>query len=144
MKDNLLVFAIILFASLLFFSGCTDSKEKENLDRDDIGAEDASVVVRVWADEKIRLTLVSAGDNIPDFGYSLKDSVRILVNGEKLSDDNLTGNIGWEVNESLFIGGNPPVLEDIDEDVTGLEPGDYLVAVIILETLIFEDYVDIK
>lgn len=142
MKDNLLVFAIILIASILFFSGCTDSANKEYLDKSEIGAENASVVV-TYRNDRIRLILTDGGDNIPDFGYSLKDSVRILLDGKKLSDDNLTGNIGWVEGETLYIGGSPPTLDDVEEDVDTLKPGDYLVTVIILETLIFEDSVQI-
>jgi hypothetical protein len=89
------------------------------------------------------LILTEGGDNIPDFGYSLKDSVTIKLDGQKLSDDNLTGNIGWEEGETLYIGGTPAVLEDTEEDVKILQPGSYLITVIILETLIFEDVVDI-
>jgi len=142
MKDNLLVFALILIASILFFSGCTDSTKNDFSEKDEAHAENASVVVTP-RNEKIRLILVEGGDNIPSFGYSLKDSVTIKIDGKKLSDDNLTGNIGWEVGETLYIGGNPPVLEDVENNVDSLGIGDYLVTVIILETVVFEDDVQI-
>jgi len=80
---------------------------------------------------------------MPSFGYSLKDSVRIILNGEELSDDNLTGNLGWEEFENLYIGGNPPVLDDDLSNVDILEPGDYQITIIILETVIFDDEVRI-
>ena len=142
MKDNLLSFALILIASILFFSGCTDSTKNGFSEKDEVQAENASVVVTP-RNEKIRLILVEGGDNIPSFGYSLKDSVTIKLDGKKLSDDNLTGNIGWEEGETLYIGSNPPVLEDVEQNVDSLGSGDYLVTVIILETIVFEDKVQI-
>jgi hypothetical protein len=56
-----------------------------------------------------------------------------------LSDDNLTGNIGWEKNEELFIGGNPPILDDEISKVDMLEHGYYNVTVIILEKVVYDD-----
>jgi hypothetical protein len=142
MKDNLLVFALILIASILFFSGCTDSSEKDSSEKGTIPLESASAVARS-ENGRINLTLISVGDNMPSFGYSLKDSVRIILNGEELSDDNLTGNLGWEEFENLYIGGNPPVLDDDLSNVDILEPGDYQITIIILETVIFDDEVRI-
>jgi hypothetical protein len=135
MKDNLLVFTIILIASLLFFSGCTDSKTGNT----DLGNSHIKIPpgVMVLSDTgRIRIVLVTGGDDIPSYGYSLKDSVTIKLNDTTLSDDNLTGNIGWEEDESLFIGSSPPILDDEISKVDMLEPGYYNVTVFILETVV--------
>jgi hypothetical protein len=136
MKDNLLVFALILIVSILFFSGCFDSA------KDAVDA--SSPVVNVIAQNQIiKLTLVEGGKDIPSFGYSLKDSVEIRLNGTILSDDNLSGNVGWEVNESLYIGGWTPVLDDEEQIVDKLAPGYYLITVRILEVVIFDDEISV-
>ena len=142
MKDNLLVFTVILIASILFFSGCTDSKKKDSSENGNMESENASVM-GLSESGRIRIILVTVGDNIPSFGYSLKDSVKIKINGTELSDDNLTGNIGWEEDESLYIGGNPPILDDKLLNVDELEPGDYQITVIILETVVYDDVIKI-
>jgi hypothetical protein len=142
MKDNLLVFAIILIASILFFSGCTDSKTG-NTESNNHYLEIPPSVMVLSDTGRIRIVLAIGGDNIPSYGYSLKDSVTIKINDTKLSDDNLTGNIGWEENESLFIGSSPPVLDDEMSKVDMLEPDDYKITVIILESVVYEDVIKI-
>ena len=137
MKDNLLVFALILIASILFFSGCTDSRT-ENKESDNYHQTMSPTVMVLSDTSRIRIILATGGDNMPSFGYSLKDSVTIKLNGTTLSDDNLTGNIGWEEDESLFIGSNPPVLDDEISKVEMLESGYYNVTVIILETVVYD------
>lgn len=138
MKDNLLVFGLILIASILFFSGCTDSTTG-NKESNNHYIEIPPSVMVLSDTGRIRIILSIGGDDIPSYGYSLKDSVTIKLNDTVLSDDNLTGNIGWEEGESLFIGGSPPILDDEISKVDMLERGYYNVTVIILETVVYDD-----
>ena len=140
MKENALVLIVILIASILFFAGCTDSKPKNKAPDFETSVENASVMV-LAENDSIKIVLVTGGDDIPSFGYSIKDSVIIKLNGTELSDDNLTGNIGWEVGESLYIGGSTPTLYDGELEVGALYPGDYIVTVTIIDTVVYDDLI---
>lgn len=109
---------------------------------EDSGAEQASAVVKV-NNSKIRITLTTGGDNMPSSGYFFENMVTIRLNGTALSENQLEGNIGWEVGESLYIGGNTPILDDDESAVGPLGPGDYAITVTIIETVIFDDVITI-
>ncbi len=106
------------------------------------GAENA-VVVAMREDEKIKITLTTGGDNYPSAGYLFADSVTIRLNGTVLAENNIEGNTSWEEGESLYIGGSTPTLDDDPLDVEPLSPGDYLVTIIIKETVVFDDSIKI-
>jgi len=74
MKDNLLVFALILIASILFFSGCTDSKT-ENKESDNFPLKIPPGVMVFSEEGKIVIALVTGGNDMPSYGFSLKDSL---------------------------------------------------------------------
>jgi parallel beta-helix repeat protein len=101
-----------------------------------------SVVVNV-ENSKIKITLTKGGNNYPSTGYSFADSVTIRLNGTALEEIKLVGNTGWEVGESIFIGGSTPVLDDEESNVNQLSPGSYFITVIIKEIVIFDDLITI-
>jgi len=105
-------------------------------------AESASVVVRA-SNSKIKMTLVCGGQNYPSSGYSFAIDVTIRLNGTVLPESNLEGNTGWEVGESLYIGGSTPILDDEESAVDPLNSGDYTITITIIETVIFDDIVTI-
>jgi len=104
--------------------------------------EYASVVVKE-ENSKIKITLTTGGNNYPSNGYSFANSVTIRLNGTALDENNLVGNTGWEVGESLYIGGSTPTLDDDESAVNQLGLGTYFVTVIIMEIIIFDDTVTI-
>ena len=107
-------------------------------------AENAAVNVKT-ENGKIKITLTKSGDRMPDTGYTFSNSVAIRINGTELSETGITaGNFGWELGESLFIGGTNPTLDDTSSDVVRLGAGEYSVTVTVIKTVIFEDMVDIK
>lgn len=107
------------------------------------GKEDASVVVRN-VNNKIKITLTTGGQNYPNNGYSFANSVSIWLNGTVLAENNLGGNTGWEIGESLYIGGRIPILDDDESAVGQLDPGKYYITITILETVIFDDLITIE
>jgi len=108
----------------------------------DSEAESASVVVRE-DNSKIKMTLVSGGQNYPNDGYSFENSVTIRLNGSVLDENNLEGNTGWQIGESLYIGGSNPILDDEESAVGKLGPGSYSITITIIETVIFDDVITI-
>ena len=80
---------------------------------------------------------------MPSTGYFFENMVTIRLNGTVLSENKLEGNIGWEIGESLYIGGSIPTLDDEESAVGKLGPGDYTITVTIIETVIFDDVITI-
>ena len=106
-------------------------------------SESASVVVRA-ENSKIKITLTTAGPNYPSTGYSYTDSVKIRCNGTLLTETGIsTGNTGWEVGESLYIGGATPTLDDNASDLIALAPADYSISVTVMNTVIFDNLMKI-
>jgi len=106
-------------------------------------AENASVMVKS-ENGKIKITLTKSGDNMPNTGYAFANSVSIRLNGTELDETGISGgNTGWEIGESLYIGGLVPALDDLASDVTQLGSGDYSVTVTIIETVIFDESITI-
>ncbi len=106
--------------------------------------ERASVVL-IIDNNKIKVTLITGGDNIPSSGYAFDNSVTIRVDGAELSETGLfAGNTGWEIGESLYIGDTPPTLDDSAADVTPLIAGDYSITVTIVATVIFDGTMTVR
>ena len=105
-------------------------------------AEHASVVAKV-ENSKIKIILTTGGQNYPSTGYSFANSVTIRLNGTALAENDLEGNTGWEVGESLFIGGSTPTLDDEESAIGPLGPGSYSITVTIIETVVFDDSITI-
>jgi len=92
---------------------------------------------------KIKITLITGGDNYKATGYFFADSVTIILNGTVLSESNLAGNVGWEIDESLYIGGVIPTLDDSGSAVGPLGSGTYYLKIIIMGTIIGEDSISV-
>jgi nitrous oxidase accessory protein len=105
-------------------------------------AESTSIVVRE-ENSKIKMTLVCGGQNYPSSGYSFAIDVTVRLNGTVLAENNLEGNTGWEIGESLYIGGKTPILDDNESAIDSLNPGEYTITVTIIETVIFDDSITI-
>jgi len=105
--------------------------------------ENAAIAV-VNDNGRIKITLLSGGDRMPDSGYSFDSSVTVRLNGTVLDETGFTPtNTGWELGESMYIGGSTPTLDDRRGDVTTLHGADYSITVTIMDTVIFEDLVTI-
>ena len=106
-------------------------------------AENASVAVKA-ENSKIKITLTTAGNNMPDVGYSFTNTVTIRLNGSAMPETALTAT-DWAVGGSLYIGDvtGTETLDDTASDVTGLVPDSYSVTVVIAETVIYDDSVRI-
>ena len=141
MRDNAIVLFVILVSSICFFSGCTNSTEKDITDNEGSKAENASVVARA-ENNRIKITLTTGGDNIPGSGYLFESNVTIRLNGTILDKSALAGNIGWEVGESLYIGNSDPVLDD-KSYIGTLGEGNYTITVIILDTVVYDGLIKI-
>ena len=92
---------------------------------------------------KIKITLITGGNNYKATGYFFADSVTIILNGTVLSESNLAGNVGWEIDESLYIGGVIPTLDDSGSAVGPLGSGTYYLKIIIMGTIIGEDSISV-
>jgi len=121
----------IAAVSFVYFTGMLGGPKEEK--------ENASCILLI-DNNKIKITLIKAGDKMPNDGYNFDTSVKIRLNGTELSETNFfVGNTGWEIGENLFIGDNPPVLDDSAGDVSPLAAGEYSVTVTIIDTVIFDD-----
>jgi len=92
---------------------------------------------------KIKITLITGGDNYQTSGYLFEDSVTIILNESVLSESNLAGNAGWEIEESLYIGNGTPTLDDSGSAVGPLGSGTYYLKIIIMGTIIGEDSISV-
>jgi FlaG/FlaF family flagellin (archaellin) len=121
--------------TFVYFSGLGGSPQEEK--------ENAAIAV-IADNGKIKITLVKAGQNMPNSGYEFSTAVTIRCNGRELDESNFfAGNTGWELGESLFIGDATPTLDDNGGDVTALTAGDYSVTVTLIKTVIYEDTVKV-
>lgn len=117
--------------TFVYFSGLAGvpTEEKEN----------AAIAV-VSDNGRIKITLISGGDKMPNDGYSFADSVTVRLNGRVLDESGfLPTNTGWELGESMYIGDATPTLSDVRSAVTGLPAADYSLTVTIIKTVIYDD-----
>ncbi|UCF49966.1 MAG: type IV pilin N-terminal domain-containing protein [Thermoplasmatales archaeon] len=125
----------IAATTFIYFTGMLGAPQEE--------AENAAISV-LNDNGKIKITLVSGGDNLPSTGYSFLNSVTIRLNGTILDETGINvGNTGWDIGESLFIGDVIPVIDDLSSDVTQLGVGDYSITVTIIKTVIYDDIVTV-
>ena len=125
----------IAATTFIYFTGMLGPPDKE--------AENAAISV-LTDNSKIKITLISGGDNLPSTGYAFSNAVTIRLNGTALAETGIAvGNTGWDIGESLFIGNAIPALDDLGSDVTSLGAGDYSLTVTIIETVIYDDIVTV-
>jgi flagellin-like protein len=125
----------IAATTFIYFTGMLGSPQEE--------AENAAIAV-LNDNGKIKITLLSGGDNLPSTGYSFSNSVTIRLNGTILDETGINvGNTGWDIGESLFIGNVIPIIDDLSSDVTQLGVGDYSITVTIIKTVIYDDIVTV-
>ncbi len=111
-------------------------------------AENASVVVRT-DNGRIKITLTTGGNNMPSTGYTFATSIKVRCNGTELLTTALpfaSGNLYFEVGESLYIGNGAGPLVTISDVSTGvplLPANDYSITITILETVIFDDSITV-
>lgn len=125
----------IAATTFLYFTGMLGSPSKD--------AENAGVSISSDMG-KIKITLTKSGDNMPSTGYSFASSIYIRLNGTLLPETGIdAANVGWEIGESLYIGGATPALDDLPSDVGLLASGEYTVTVTIIETVIYDGVIKI-
>ena len=105
-------------------------------------AENASVVVKA-ENGKIKITLATAGDNMPSAtGYSMTNAVTVRNNGTILTYT-YSGHGYWEVGGSLYIGNGTVAITDNAGWMQPLGAGTYSITVVILDTVIYDNSIKI-
>ena len=99
-------------------------------------AENASVVVKA-ENGKIKITLATAGDQMPDTGYSLSTAVTIRNNGTALTE--AAAGASWEVGGSLYLGNSTVALDNDASHLNALGSGTYSITVVIADTVIYDN-----
>ena len=138
------VIAVILMVAItvaigavafIYFTGMLGGPAEEK--------ENAAIAVIVDSG-RIKITLLSGGDRLSSDGYSFLDAVTVRLNGTVLDESGFSPtNTGWELGESIYIGNAAPTLDDNRADVIALHGADYSITVTILDTVIFEDLVNV-
>ncbi|NIP31086.1 MAG: type IV pilin [Candidatus Dadabacteria bacterium] len=110
-------------------------------------AENASVAVKA-ENGKIKITLTTAGNNMPDAGYSFANTVGIRVNGRAQDLSGFTGlSTDWPVGLSLYVYNNSVApyfaIDDVATSGSVLEAGSYSLTVVIADTVIYDDSIRI-
>jgi FlaG/FlaF family flagellin (archaellin) len=117
--------------AFVYFTGALGTPTEEH--------EDASIAV-VNDNGRIKITLISGGNKIPDDGYSFATSVTVRLDGRVLDESAFSPtNTGWEIGESIYVGDSTPTLDDVRGDVQGLDAADYSLTITIIKTVIYDD-----
>jgi len=105
-------------------------------------AENASVVVKA-ENCKIKITLTTAGNSMPDGGYTFANTVTLRVDGQPPTSG--IAATQWPVGLSLYIGNvtGTITVDDIATAVNALDAGSYSITVVIADTVIYDDAVRI-
>jgi flagellin-like protein len=101
-------------------------------------AENASVVVKN-ENGKIKITLATAGNNMPDTGYSMASAVTIRNNGTALTETNAGTYL--EIGGALFLGNSTVDLVNNAAWLSTLGAGSYSITVVIGETVVYDDVI---
>ena len=105
--------------------------------------ENAGVTVTSTSDDRIKVLLGSAGQNMPDAGYNSSNNVAVFINGSAPAGNVFDG-IGetWTVGESITIGLDSSAITY--EGSTSLVAATYDVTVTILDSVVFDGSVKIS
>ena len=105
------------------------------------GEEKENASVTVTTDSSmIKITLTSGGEAQPITGYT-KSQCEILINGTKDPLSGVPTNFGWEVGEALWITNSTATVSNAKG--TQLGSGQYSITIVIADTVIYDNVVNI-